>query len=611
MSPLVAALNRLAAPQRGALLLGAALHAAESGFALAVPLLAGAAAGAVLGDRHASAPVALAALLAVLTAQGLLRFASGWVLGRAGHALQARWRAQLFAHLLHLPPPWLHSRARGDLLSVITVDTWRVSQYLTGALASLAGLALMVGGAAVLMARMDVRLALACLAVVPAFWLLVKLIGRRVRPLAHAASEAEWLATSHADERLAMMTEIKAFVREGNEQQRFESLNTRWRSLADAQLAHASGLPVATQWLAGVAVVAVFWFSTSTAGESGAATPSPATMITFLLYAALLARPVSAIADLYGQTQTMRAALDRIIDILAAAPEGRVSPGALSGPSTDAPHPERASGDSARSPSRRTPPRIEFRDVSFAHPGRPPCLVRFNLDVAPGEVVALTGPNGAGKSTVVQLLLRFVTLGSRAENFLPDRVGVTLRPLQSRNNTHAESKIPPDQVGSGTILLDGLNINEIDPKVLRGWIGYVPQHTTLCSGTVRENIAFGRPDAGEDAIREVARLAGADEFVAALPQQYDTAVGESGVRLSGGQRQRIALARALLVDPPIVVLDEATSMFDSATERNFFEHTLPQIAHGRTVLLVVHGSAAQWARAREVALGPCVLGPPS
>ncbi len=596
MPPLVTALLNLASPHRRALLLGTALNVAESAFALALPLLAGALASALLAGDRPQAPTMLAALAGVLTAQAALRFAANWVLGRAGHALQAGLRGQLYDHLLRLPLPWFHARSRGDVLSVVTVDTWRVSQFVTSTLTALAGVSLTLTGAVLVMARIDLRLALLCALLVPLFWLAIKVIGRRVRPLAHAASEAEWRCTSQADESLSLVTEIKAFVREARESQRFADLNAHWRALSDAQLGHASALPVLVQWLAGMAVVGLFWFASRTPDAGSAAALGPGAMISFLLYAALLARPVGALAELYGQTQTARAALGRVVAILEAVPEG----GALTGAHV---------ADDAR----RSPPRIEFRDVSFAHPGRAPCLRSFNLNIEPGEVVALTGPNGAGKSTVVQLLMGFASLGdvdvcqmhdnpADTTKAPPERAGAPHTVSRANNIGPAAPIFPPAQVGTGTILLQGRNIVDIDPKILRGWVGYVPQHTALCSGTVRDNIAFGRPDAGDEAVARAARLAGAEAFILELPAGYDTAVGELGVRLSGGQRQRIALARALLLDPAILILDEATSMFDSATERHFFELTLPQIARGRTVLLVVHGEPTRWAAARQVAL---------
>jgi ABC-type multidrug transport system fused ATPase/permease subunit len=198
---------------------------------------------------------------------------------------------------------------------------------------------------------------------------------------------------------------------------------------------------------------------------------------------------------------------------------------------------------------------IEFRDVTFAYPGRPPVLNGFNLKIAAGETVALTGPNGSGKSTLVHLLMRFM------------------------------------EPASGRILIDGVDIAQVDLGSLRRQIGLVAQNTLLLNGTVAENIGYGQPQATLDEMKKAAKAARADEFVEALPNGYDTIIGDQGVKLSGGQRQRLSLARTLLKNPPILVLDEATAMFDPDGEASFFAqsgHWLAQF----TLILITHRPAS-------------------
>jgi ABC-type multidrug transport system fused ATPase/permease subunit len=257
-------------------------------------------------------------------------------------------------------------------------------------------------------------------------------------------------------------------------------------------------------------------------------------LFSFLFYAALLTRPVGALAHIYGEVQSARGTLERLQSVLREEAEpgyaGRIG---LHG----------ARGE------------LSFAGVSFSYPGRNQVLRDVNLHIRAGEKVALIGGNGAGKTTLVNLLLRFCD---------------------------------PHQ---GAIQLDGQDIGQIQVQDLRRRIGLVPQRAALFNDTVRANIAFGLDHADDDQIVRAARLAQAHDFISALPQGYDTQIGDHGVRLSGGQQQRLSLARALVKDPPILIFDEATSMFDLEGERAFIEASA-QALEGRTVILITHRPAS-------------------
>jgi ATP-binding cassette subfamily B protein len=259
-----------------------------------------------------------------------------------------------------------------------------------------------------------------------------------------------------------------------------------------------------------------------------------AELVSLLLYAMLLSQPLKGLANVYGQVQRTRGAAERIIEFLNEQPE----PDDAGTPALPA-----AKGE------------IRFEQVRFHYPGGKPVLAGLNLHIDAGETVAITGPNGAGKSTIAHLLMRLTD---------------------------------PD---SGHILIDGTDIASVSLTSLRGQIGLVAQHTLLVNGTVAENIAYGQPLVEQAEIEQAARAAHAHDFITQLPKGYETVIGEQGLRLSGGQRQRISLARTLLINPPILILDEATSMFDPAGEEGFIAECR-ELLGGKTVILITHRPAS-------------------
>jgi len=522
-----------AAPYRGTLALSGLLMLCESAATLAVPWIGGLLTEAILhgGPGGPGLRVVLLAMLGAFALLAVLKFASTYLLDSAADRIVAGLKTRLYDHLQALPLAFYHRRRLGDTLALLTTDVYVLGGFISGTAVAVVPMLVTSAGAVLLMFRIRPDLALLAAVLVPLFFLLMKIAGRRLRPLSVRLQNEEAGAVAIAEENLGMLPAIKTFTREAQESARYRAQIDRILLLSAQQRRIYAALGPLVQFIAAAGIVLVLALAS---GDLAGERLSPAQLVSFLLYAQLLARPVAGLADLYGSTHGMRGALVRLQQAIGERPEGWGRPG------TDLPA---VKGD------------IEFRSVSFAYEGRALALDRLDLRIAAGETLAVVGPNGAGKSTLGHLLMRLY------------------------------------DPAVGQVLIDGVDLGTVSLESLRRQVGVVPQHVLLFHATVRDNIAYGQARPDQAAIEAAARAARAHEFIVDLPNGYDTIVGDRGVRLSGGQQQRLALARALLKDPPILILDEATAMFDPQAEKEFLQ-TCHDALRRRTVLLITHRPAS-------------------
>src|SRR4051794_4409672 len=520
-------------PYRGrvAMMLGALLVATGAG--LAPPYLAGQAvdAGIVTGDVAALdlivvAFLVIAALYAVATF--LQTYLVGWVGTRALQDLRER----VFAHLQSMSIGFFTRRSPGVLISRMTNDIEALNQLVTDGVVTMFSSTLTLIGVVVILLVLDVQLALVTFLTFP----LLAAASVFFRIVSHGAYRAtrERIAavTAYLQETLSGVRVVRSFGQEPRHAAAMTELNAANR---DANLKtvylNASYFP-AVELLSAVAIAAILLYGGSQAIDQ---TIQIGVIVAFVGYLQVFFEPIQQLSQLYTTYQQGMAALDKIFDLLDTAPDmvdapDAIDPGTLRG-------------------------EIEMQGVWFSYAEEEEtedwALRDVDLHVPPGQTLALVGATGAGKSTFAKLVARFYD---------------------------------PQQ---GTVLVDGHDLRGVRQQALRRQLGIVPQEGFLFSGTVRENIAFGRPEAALEEIEDAAAAVGATEFIAALPEGIETQVGERGVQLSSGQRQLVAFARALLAEPQILILDEATSNVDVRTEKTI-ERGLERLLTGRTAIVIAH-----------------------
>lgn len=448
-----------------------------------------------------------------------------------GERVVADIRREVFNHITRLSPAFFDVNQSGEIVSRLTADTTQIKSAV-GATASVAlrNIILCLGAIA-MMVYTSPKLSSLVLMAIPVIVFPLVAFGRNVRRRSREAQDRLAGASAYASEAIGAVRTVQAFNGEEAAMARYGgTVEDAYQAARGAITARSALTAFAITMIFG-SVVAVLWFG---AQDVLSATISPGTLGQFLLYSVFAAGSLGALSEVWGELAQAAGAADRLSELLQEVP-------AIAAPAYPKTLPLPATG------------RVAFEAVHFAYPTRPleKSLKGLTLDVEPGQTVAIVGPSGAGKSTLFSLLLRF---------YDPD---------------------------SGTIRLDGVDIRTLEPADLRARMAIVPQDVTIFATTIHENIAFGTPGATRAAVEAAAVAAQADIFIRALPEGYDTPVGERGITLSGGQRQRMAIARAILKDAPVLLLDEATSALDAESE-TLVQTALDGLMQNRTTLVIAH-----------------------
>ncbi|HEX2110456.1 MAG TPA: ABC transporter ATP-binding protein [Gaiellaceae bacterium] len=466
----------------------------------------------------------VAAGLLYLLANSAQTYLTGWV----GERVLTDLRKRLFGHLQRLSLGYYERNRAGTVISRLTNDVEALDRLVTEGVTSLFQNTLMLLGSAIILFLLDWRLALATLVVFPFMSVATALFRRYSSRAYRRVRERLANVTATLAEDIAGMRVVQSFTREDRNAQRFREVNDDYRAANyETVVLNALYFPF-VEFLSASATAVVLGLGGYLVFDGSM---TVGTLFAFIGYLSNFFDPVQQLSQLYNTFLSAVAALDKIIDVIDEEPEVRDRPDARELPRIDG--------------------RVRFERVRFGYGVRPDVLHGIDLDVPAGTTVALVGHTGAGKSTIAKLLARFYD--------------------------------PRD----GRITIDGYDLRDVSQESLRRQLGIVPQEGFLFAGTVHENIAFGRPDASTDEIAAAARAVGAHEFVLELEDGYETQVGERGSRLSLGQRQLVAFARALLADPRILVLDEATSSVDIGTERRI-ELALRTLLAGRTAFIIAH-----------------------
>jgi ATP-binding cassette subfamily B protein len=471
--------------------------------------------------------VATLGLVVIYGALGALSVLNNFTTISIGQGMVNDLRSRLFQHLQRLSLSF-HSRAAvGDLIYRVTADTYAIQTLAMNGIFPVLSAAVLLGGMFIVMLRLDWQLTLVAMAVCPLLLVAIALLNRRITAVAMRARESESAVYQLVQRGMSAITVVQAFSKEADEHDAFvaQSAVSLRSSLQLYTLQTLFG--AGTNLVLAGGTAAVLWLG---AHHVWRGTLTIGDMIVFISYLASLYAPINALIQTYGTVQGAKAGMARVEEVLAA--DATIADGSETFPA---------------------PPRghVRFVDVSFAYSPERETLHGITIDARPGEIVAIVGPTGAGKSTLVSLIPRFY------------------------------------DVTDGQVLIDGVDVRRLRLTELRRQISMVLQPPMVFPLSIRDNIAYGRPAASLADIERAARMAQAHDFIVRLPQGYDTVIAEQGTTLSEGERQRLTIARALLRDAPILILDEPTSSVDTATEAAIME-AVEQLMHGRTTFVIAH-----------------------
>lgn len=467
-------------------------------------------------------------IVVVFLIRGIFYFAQSYLVSYVGQRVVIDIRGELYRKFQRLPLAYYDNHRTGELMSYISNDVAALQNAMVDKLIELITESSIFVGSLVMMFYLDWKLSLLTFAVVPMVGQAMKIFGRKLKRAGTMIQERLADMTAFLQESLAAVRVVKSFVREQHEIDRYDRENERNFEAAMVNIRLMSMLTPTVEFLAALAVTVIVWFGGYEVVEGRI---TAGALVAFLTYAVNLANPVKRISRVFGTLQQAMAAADRVFSLMDMPEDIVDKPGAK--------------------PLPKVTGSVKVENVSFSYGEDAPALRNISFEAKPGQMVAFVGPSGAGKSTIANLLPRFY------------------------------------DVTEGSIMVEGLDVRDVTLSSLREQIGIVPQETMLFSGSVWENIRYGRLDATDEEVVEAARAANADEFIRQLPEGYDTKLGERGVNISGGQRQRLAIARAILKDPQILILDEATSALDTESEK-VVQAALDRLMVGRTSFVIAH-----------------------